>query len=129
MQKRFFKDNYIVYGKFKQFLSTFGRDNLKFQLKSIKTMGFFKLYKPRTYNYRYIYYDPKKEAQKEREEKFAEKNDENGEFKTSIKRGTFREQRDQRNRAYRDNARQSNIRLVIIIAVLFLIAYFILRSI
>ncbi|WP_163629637.1 hypothetical protein [Paludibacter sp. 221] len=92
-------------------------------------MGFFKLYKPRTYNYRYIYYDPKKEAQKEREEKFAEKNDENGEFKTSIKRGTFREQRDQRNRAYRDNARQSNIRLVIIIAVLFLIAYFILRSI
>ena len=34
-------------------------------------MNFFKLYKPKTYNYRYIYYDPKKEAQKEREEKYA----------------------------------------------------------
>ena len=41
-------------------------------------MGFFKLYKPKTYNYRYIYYDPKKEAQKEREERYATK-DENGE--------------------------------------------------
>ena len=30
-------------------------------------MGFFNLYKPREYKYRYIYYDPKKEAQKERD--------------------------------------------------------------
>ena len=89
--------------------------------------GFFKLYKPRTYNYRYIYYDPKKEAQKEREEKYADK-DENGEFKTSITRGSFREHRNQQNRAYRDNVRQANIRLVIIIAVLFLITYFIVRT-
>ena len=27
-------------------------------------MSFFKLYKPREYGYRYIYYDPKKEAKK-----------------------------------------------------------------
>lgn len=91
-------------------------------------MGFFKLYKPKTYNYRYIYYDPKKEAQKEREEKYASK-DENGEYKPTIRRGTFREELNMRNKAYRDNARQSNIRLVIIIGVLFLIAYFILKTI
>ena len=90
--------------------------------------GFFKLYKPRTYNHRYIYYDPKKEAQKEREEKYV-KNDEDGEFKTSIQRGSFRENRNQQNRVYRDNVRQANIRLVIIIAVLFLITYFILKTI
>jgi len=89
-------------------------------------MGFFKLYKPRTYNYRPIYYDPKKEAQKEREEKYA-KEENNGEFKTSIKRGSFREEMNKRNSAYRDNARQSNIRLVVIIGVLFLIAYFLIK--
>lgn len=91
-------------------------------------MGFFKLYKPKKYNYRYIYYDPKKEAQKERDEKYGEKEiDEKGEFKTSIRRGSFREQRNEQNKAYKDNVRQANIRLVIIIAVLFLIVYFIMR--
>lgn len=90
-------------------------------------MGFFKLYKPRKYNYRPIYYDPKKEAQKEREAKYAQKENETGEFKTSIERGSFRKELDSRNRAYRDNARQSNIRLVIIIALLFLIAYFLMK--
>ncbi len=90
-------------------------------------MGFFKLYKPRTYNYRPIYYDPKKEAQKEREKKYADKEEDTGEFKTSIKRGSFREELNKRNRVYRDNARQSNIRLIIIIALLFLIAYFLIK--
>ena len=32
-------------------------------------MGLFSLYKPKEYKYRYIYYDPKKEALKEREKK------------------------------------------------------------
>ena len=91
-------------------------------------MGFFKLYKPREYNYRYIYYDPKKEAQKEREEKYAKKDEQsNGEFKPSIKRGSFRAMRNEQQRIYRDNNRQANIRLIIIIARLFLIAYFLLK--
>lgn len=33
-------------------------------------MGLFNLYKPKEYKYRYIYYDPKKEASKEREKKW-----------------------------------------------------------
>lgn len=92
-------------------------------------MGFFKLYKPREYKPRFIYYDPKKEAQKEREEKYAKKDpaEEPGEFKTSIRRGSFREQRNEQRRVYRDHARQANIRLIIIIAVMLLIAYFILK--
>lgn len=91
--------------------------------------GFFKLYKARTYNYRYIYHDPKRDAKKEREEKYADKEREEGEFKTSIKRGSFRESREFQNSVYRHNARQSNIRLVLIIGILLLIAYFIIRSI
>ena len=89
-------------------------------------MNFFKLYKPKTYNYRYIYYDPKKEAQKEREEKYASK-DGNEEYKPSIKRGSFRAELDRRNKTYRDNARQANIRLIIIIGVLLLIGYSLLK--
>lgn len=91
-------------------------------------MGFFKLYKPKTYNYRYIYYDPKKEAQKEREERYATK-DENGEQRPTIRRGTFREELDRRNKVYRDNVRQSNIRLIIILGLLLLIAYYLVKLI
>ena len=92
-------------------------------------MGFFKLYKPRTYNYRPIYYDPKKEARKERGEKYSEKEQAADGFKTSIRRGSFREEHEQRSRVYRDNARQANIRLAVIIALLFLLVYFIMKSI
>ena len=34
--------------------------------------GFFNLYKPREYKFRHIYYDPKKEAAKEREQRLAD---------------------------------------------------------
>ena len=92
-------------------------------------MGLFSLYKPKEYKYRYIYYDPKKEAQKEREKQreTAEKSVESGEYKPTIRRGTFREMAQQNSKARSDMSRQSNIRLIIIMALLFAIAYFLLK--
>ena len=92
-------------------------------------MGLFSLYKPKEYKYRYIYYDPKKEAQKEREKQreAAEKRVESGEYKPTIRRGTFREMAQQNSKARSDMSRQSNIRLIIIMALLFAIAYFLLK--
>lgn len=92
-------------------------------------MGLFSLYKPKEYKYRYIYYDPKKEAQKEREKQreAAEKSVESGEYKPTIRRGTFREMAQQNSKARSDMSRQSNIRLIIIMTLLFAIAYFLLK--
>ena len=97
---------------------------------------FFKIYKPQTYNYKPRYYDPEKEARKEREKKYGK--NENGEtvengkkFSTSLHRGSFREEleneRGLRGSTYRKHSRQSNTRLIIIIAILGAIAYLILR--
>jgi len=100
------------------------------------TPFFFKIYKPRTYNYRPRYYDPQKEAQKEREEKYAknesgENSETGGEYKPSLRRGSFREElekeRGMRGSISRKHSRQSNTRLIIIIAILGAIAYLILR--
>ena len=97
---------------------------------------FFKIYKPQTYNYKPRYYDPEKEARKEREKKYGKNDDdenvENGkEFRTSLRRGSFRDElekeRGLRGSTYRKHSRQSNTRLIIIIAVLAAIAYLILR--
>ena len=92
-------------------------------------MGLFSLYKPKEYKYRYIYYDPKKGAQKEREKQreAAEKMAESGEYKPTIRRGTFREMAQQNSKARSEMSRQSNIRLIIIMALLFAIAYFLLK--
>lgn len=92
-------------------------------------MGLFSLYKPKEYKYRYIYYDPKKETQKEREKQreAAEKMAESGEYKPTIRRGTFREMAQQNSKARSEMSRQSNIRLIIIMALLFAIAYFLLK--
>ncbi|HRZ96470.1 MAG TPA: hypothetical protein P5084_02860 [Paludibacter sp.] len=91
-------------------------------------MGFFNLYKPKEYKYRYIYYDPKKEALKEREkqETIAEQV-RNGEYKPTIRRGTFREMADKNKNFRNQQTRQSNIRIVIIIIILLAIAYFLLK--
>jgi hypothetical protein len=88
-------------------------------------MGFFNLYKPRKYDYRYIYYDPKKEAQKEREKRLAEGQD--GEFKTSIHRGSFREEAARNKNTRGKQSRKSNIRLIMILFVLLLLAYYLLK--
>lgn len=92
-------------------------------------MGLFSLYKPKEYKYRYIYYDPKKEARDEREKQreAAEKSVESGEYKPTIRRGTFREMAQRNSKTRSDMSRQSNIRLVVIMALLFAIAYFLLR--
>jgi hypothetical protein len=92
--------------------------------------NFFKLYKPKEYGYRPIYYDPKKEAAKERIKQAAAASENSGEsnneFKSSIHRGSFRELADQHKRTRLSEVRKSNTRLVIIIAILFLIMYFLL---
>ncbi len=91
-------------------------------------MGFFNLYKPKEYNYRYIYYDPKKEALKEREKQTvtADKVRE-GEYRPTIRRGTFREMADKNKNFRNQQTRQSNIRLVLILIILLAIAYFLLK--
>lgn len=91
-------------------------------------MGLFSLYKPKEYKPRYIYYDPKKEAQKEREkQRLADEERANsGEYRPTIRRGTFREMAEKNNRTRKDMARQSNLRLIVILGLLFVIAYFLL---
>lgn len=91
-------------------------------------MGFFDLHKPLEYKYKYIYYDPKKEAQKEREKRAADAKDENGEFKSTIRRGTFREMADKSKGGSRSKQnKQSNIRLIVIILILFLVFYLLVK--
>ncbi len=103
-----------------------------FNLKHMSVFNFFKLYKPREYGYRPIYYDPKKEAMKERmKQAEVEKNTvdaaADSDYKPSIKRGTFREMAQQNKRTRMNEMRKSNIRLVLILAFLLLIVYFLLR--
>lgn len=92
-------------------------------------MGLFNLYKPKEYKYRYIYYDPKKEASKEREKKLEEsKANEDGSYRpTIIKRGAFREMANQNKSIRREQARSSNIRIFIILALLLAITYFLIK--
>lgn len=94
-------------------------------------MSFFKLHKPLVYKYKPIYYDPKKEAQKDRMRKMeqegqAEVKNEGYEPKV-LRRGSFREMADKNRNSKHAQTRQSNIRLVIIILLLLLIAYFLVR--
>mgnify|MGYP000898283560 CR=1 FL=1 len=94
-------------------------------------MSFFKLHKPLVYKYKPIYYDPKKEAQKDRMRKMeqegqAEVKNEGYEPKV-LRRGSFREMADKNRNSKHAQTRQSNIRLVIIILILLLIAYFLVR--
>ena len=92
-------------------------------------MGLFNLYKPKEYKYRYIYYDPKKEASKEREKKMEEsKTNADGTYKpTILKRGAFREMANQNKSIRREQARSSNIRIFIIPALLLAITYFLTK--
>jgi len=93
-------------------------------------MNFFKLHKPLVYKYKPIYYDPKNEAQKEREKRLSKegKEDEKGSYQpTVLRRGSFREMADKNRNSKHVQNRQSNIRLIIIIMILILIAYFLIR--
>lgn len=93
-------------------------------------MGFFKLHKPLVYKYRPIYYDPAKEAKKDREKQTSgSDNIEEGEKYQPkyLHRGAFREMADKNKDYRRKQSRQSNIRLIIILMILFMIAYFLLK--
>lgn len=89
-------------------------------------MGFFRLYKAREYKPRYIYYDPKKDAKKEREMK-RELSEVKSDFQISLHRGSFREQMPKLKRNRRKQLQASNIRVLIIIAILVVLMYFLLR--
>jgi hypothetical protein len=94
-------------------------------------MSFFKLHKPLVYKYKPVYYDPKKEAQKERMRKMEQ--DEQTDVKQEgyqpkvLRRGAFREMAERNRNSKQVQSRQSNIRLIIIIMILLLIAYFLVR--
>ncbi|MPM38576.1 hypothetical protein SDC9_85205 [bioreactor metagenome] len=92
-------------------------------------MSFFKLHKPLVYKYKPIYYDPKKEALKSRQsaKDDAEIKVGDGTFKSSIRRGSFREMAEKNRNSKDIQNRQSNVRLIIIILILFIIAYFLLK--
>lgn len=90
-------------------------------------MFFFNLYKPRTYGYRPIYFDNKKELIKEREKRMGVevKNAESA-FKSAIKRGSFRDA-SSITKLRIHQVQQSNIRLIIILFTILLILYCFLK--
>lgn len=94
-------------------------------------MSFFKLHKPLVYKYKPIYYDPKKEAQKDRMKKMEQEGQteviNEGYEPKVLRRGSFREMADKNRNSKHAQTRQSNIRLVLIILILLLIAYFLVR--
>ena len=85
---------------------------------------FFKLPKHKQFNYQPLYFDPVKEAREERKKKLGRESGiiDGDKYSGRISRGSMREyfKRDIKAR------RQSNFRLVIIIMVLFFIAYLLL---
>jgi hypothetical protein len=87
---------------------------------------FFKLHKPKQFEYNPIYWDPEKEEREERIRRIKQEMgvDEEGSSmqRSSIRRGSFRQYK--RNAKVRAS-RSSNIRLIIILAVLFLLSYLI----
>lgn len=92
-------------------------------------MSFFNLHKPLVYKYKPIYYDPKKEAQKSRDkasENEAAKTDKDI-YTPTLKRGSFREMADKNRNSKHIQNKKSNVRLIIILMILFLIAYFLIK--
>ena len=86
---------------------------------------FFKLPKHKQFNYQPLYYDPEKEAREARAKRIAASSGDNSEKKyiPNISRGSMREYY---KREKKKVHKQSNIRLIFIIAILFIIAYLLL---
>lgn len=88
--------------------------------------GFFRTPKPRKFNYRPLFYDPLKEEREERnrriEKEMGVQKDGNEGYRPGIQRGSMRAYY-QKNQ---DIKRTSNIRLILIIAFLLLVAYLII---
>ncbi|HOF98800.1 MAG TPA: hypothetical protein P5157_04685 [Paludibacteraceae bacterium] len=93
------------------------------------TPSFFNIYKPRKYDYRYIYYDPLKEAIKEREKQMAKENGEQPqqEYKPNLHRGSFREEANRMRGKKSKELRRSNRNVLIILIILLIIAYYLLK--
>jgi len=85
---------------------------------------FFKLSKPKQFNYQPLYYDPVKEAKEDREKRIKrETGTLSGEgYTPRITRGAMREYFKRENQA----KKQSNIRLILIMIALLFIAYLLL---
>ena len=88
--------------------------------------------RPRGYRHVNIYYDPEKEEREERENRVnKELGIEQEEFKTSIKRGSFRRihkmEGNGKGEDVRTAARKANIRFAIIAVVLMLVFWLLLR--
>jgi len=88
---------------------------------------FFRLPQHKRFNYQPLYYDEEKEKREERiraiEREMGIKHDESdGKYMPSIGRGSFSSMQTRR----RKSQRYSNLRLVILIILLFFITYFIL---
>lgn len=91
---------------------------------------FFRTPKPRRYVHKPIYWDPEEDERKEREERVRKElglPPEDGKFHTNIKRGSFRKLRESGDaKVPSDTSRErrnSNLRLLLIIAALLVVAY------
>lgn len=88
---------------------------------------FLKTPRPRQYVHKNIYYDPEKETHDERQVRVnKELGIDDGKFRTSIKRGSFRRRRDDvdlaETRDMQAERRLSNIRFAVIVVVLIALA-------
>jgi hypothetical protein len=85
---------------------------------------FFKLAKPKSFNYIPVFYDEREEKLKERVEKAAKELgvEKPEEYKPRLTRGTMRSYLKKSKKA----DRYSSVRVIIIIAILLLIAYYII---
>lgn len=90
--------------------------------------SFFNIYKPRKYDYHYIYYDPLKEARKERERRMGVTNeDSDKEYRPTLHCGSFREEADKLKKTRTKEVRKTNRNVLIILIILLILAYFLLR--
>ena len=91
-------------------------------------LKFFHLPKSRQFNIPYRYYDPSKEEREDRENRIKEELGilEKAEFNPSYKpnlKGQFRQALGRASKSANDSRRNSNVRLIILIATLFLLSY------
>jgi hypothetical protein len=90
---------------------------------------FFKLAKPKSFNYVPVFYDEREEKLKERIEKAADElgieQKPTGDYKPRLARGTMRSYL----KKAKKTDRYSSIRLIVIIAILLIIAYYIIVNV
>ncbi len=90
---------------------------------------FFHIPKPRGFTFRPRFYDPEAEARKEREQRIREElgireAPEPGQRYVPMIKGQFRGARGKRSITSAKSIQKSNIRLLVLIAILFLLVYF-----